>query len=132
LRFSGTEFMEKLAALVPPPRIHLIRFFGVLAPHSKLRSEIVPKKPDPIPESAPADGEAPEKPKKPKRYSWSELLARTFDIDTKICGDCGGEMKIIAAIMEAAAIRKILSHMGIPYKPPDISPSRIPTQLSFA
>jgi hypothetical protein len=28
------------------------------------------------------DGEATEKQKKPKRYSWSELLARTFDIQT--------------------------------------------------
>ena len=36
------EFMERLAALVPRPRLHLIRFHGVLAPNAKLRSEIVP------------------------------------------------------------------------------------------
>ena len=36
------EFMEKLAALVPRPRLHLIRFHGVLAPNAKLRSQIVP------------------------------------------------------------------------------------------
>ena len=34
---------EKLAALIPPPRIHLTRFFGCLAPHAKIRSQIVPK-----------------------------------------------------------------------------------------
>ena len=36
------EFMERLAALVPRPRLHLIRFHGVLAPNAKLRGKIVP------------------------------------------------------------------------------------------
>ena len=31
------EFMQRLAALVPRPRLHLIRFQGVLAPNAKLR-----------------------------------------------------------------------------------------------
>ena len=34
--------MERLAALVPRPRLHLIRFHGVLAPNAKLRDKIVP------------------------------------------------------------------------------------------
>jgi hypothetical protein len=33
---------QRLAALVPRPRLHLIRFHGVLAPHAKLRAAIVP------------------------------------------------------------------------------------------
>ena len=36
------EFMQHLAALVPRPRLHLIRFDGVLASNAKLRSEIIP------------------------------------------------------------------------------------------
>jgi hypothetical protein len=39
---SPLDFMQRLAALVPRPRLHLIRFHGVLAPHAKLRSEIIP------------------------------------------------------------------------------------------
>jgi hypothetical protein len=35
------EFMERMAALVPRLRLHLIRFHGVLAPNAKLRSKIV-------------------------------------------------------------------------------------------
>ena len=34
---SPLEFMQRLAALVPRPRLHLIRFHGVLAPGAKLR-----------------------------------------------------------------------------------------------
>jgi hypothetical protein len=39
---SPLEFMQRLAALVPRPRLHLIRFHGVLAPHAMLRAAIVP------------------------------------------------------------------------------------------
>jgi hypothetical protein len=39
---SPLEFMQRLAALVPRPRLHLIRFHGVLAPNAKLRPEIIP------------------------------------------------------------------------------------------
>jgi hypothetical protein len=133
LLFSGLEFIEKLAALVPPPRIHLTRFFGVLAPHAKLRSLIVPKKKEPQPLPTPATSDKThDQPKRSKRKSWAELLARVFAIDVKKCGHCGGELKIVAAIMEISAIRKILGHLGLPDKPPDIAPARLPAQMSFA
>jgi hypothetical protein len=35
------ELMAKLAALVPPPRYHLVRYHGVLAPSSKRRPALV-------------------------------------------------------------------------------------------
>jgi len=38
---SPLQFMQRLAALVLRPRLHLIRFHGVLAPHAKLRAAIV-------------------------------------------------------------------------------------------
>ncbi|MGH8583107.1 MAG: transposase [Gammaproteobacteria bacterium] len=39
---SPLEFIQRLAALVPRPRLHLIRFHGVLAPNATLRPEIIP------------------------------------------------------------------------------------------
>jgi hypothetical protein len=38
LVMSPLEFMQRLAALVPRPRLHLIRFRGVLIPNAKLRA----------------------------------------------------------------------------------------------
>ena len=38
LVMSALELMQLLAALVPRPRLHLIRFHGVLAPNAKLRA----------------------------------------------------------------------------------------------
>lgn len=46
---------KRLAALVPRPRLHLIRFNGVLAPNAKLPSLVVPQEP---PAQAPAATEA--------------------------------------------------------------------------
>ena len=43
------EFMERLAALVPRPRLHLIRFHGVLAPNAKLRSQSFPPRQSVLP-----------------------------------------------------------------------------------
>jgi hypothetical protein len=40
---SPLEFMQRLAALVPRPRLHLIRLRGVLAANAKLRALVVPQ-----------------------------------------------------------------------------------------
>ena len=40
--FSPQELMEKLAALVPPPRFHLVRYHGVLGPRARARRQVVP------------------------------------------------------------------------------------------
>src|SRR5262249_18245878 len=42
IRLSPLELLEKLAALVPLPRMHLVRYGGCLAPHSHLREAIIP------------------------------------------------------------------------------------------
>ncbi|MDZ4105950.1 MAG: hypothetical protein U1D41_07290 [Nitrosomonas sp.] len=40
------------------------------------------------------------------RISWARLLKRVFEIGIEHCPHCGGNMKIIAAILERAAITK--------------------------
>ena len=101
------EFMERLAALVPRPRLHLIRFHGVLAPNAKLRSEIIPSPPETATEPACDHAQG-----APARLSWARLLKRVFDIDIEHCPNCGGSLKIIAAIEDPPVIVKILSPSG--------------------
>ncbi len=45
IKMSPLEFMQRLAPLVLRPRLHLIRFHGVLAPNAGLRAAIVPGPP---------------------------------------------------------------------------------------
>lgn len=47
------EFMQRLAALVPSPRLQLIRFRGVLAPNAKLRALVVPQEAEAPTQSVP-------------------------------------------------------------------------------
>lgn len=59
LVMSPLGFMQCLAALVPRPRLHLIRFHGMLAPNARLRELVVPQEPDaPAQEAKPAECEA--------------------------------------------------------------------------
>jgi len=42
ITLSPLELLEKLAAIVPLPRVHLVRYAGCLAPHSQLRGASIP------------------------------------------------------------------------------------------
>ncbi len=49
----------------------------------------------------------------PVRLSWARLLKCVFELDLEHCPNCGGELKIIAAILEQPVIEKILTHLGL-------------------
>ena len=130
--FTPQEFIEKLVALIPPPRIHLTRFHGVLGPHHRLRAEVVPVQPKEEPKSDAEVNEAAKSekssPRDPRRLSWSELLKRVFQIDLTTCPDCGGTLKFIAAIVKRSVVEQILTHLGLPTVPPTFHPPRPPPQ----
>ena len=42
--FEPVDFMARLAALVPKPRVNLTRFHGVLAPNHRWRDLVIPAK----------------------------------------------------------------------------------------
>ncbi|HEX4998411.1 MAG TPA: transposase [Terriglobia bacterium] len=142
--FSPVELIEKLAALVPSPRAHLTRFHGVVGPAARWRPLIVPPKASASeqaiaadstteellkthPQSNPApDAEpSPDTPARRRRnYSWSELMKRVFAQDVLACPECGGRLRLIAAIHPPDTTRKILDHVGLPSRPPPIAPAR--------
>jgi hypothetical protein len=83
----------RLAASVPPPKVHLVRYAGVLGAASKLRAQVVPPL---LPSTAGVDvdatqnGAAPERPPAHRsRYRpWAELLKRSFAADVETCERC--------------------------------------------
>ena len=105
------EFMQRLAALVPRPRLHPIRLHGVLAPSSTssatLRAQAVPQEPEaPAQRAAPAECEVNCAHHRPARLSWTKLLKRVFDLDPEHCPHCGNELRIITAIAASAGDRE--------------------------
>lgn len=102
--FEPLDFISKLAALVPVPSVHLIRFHGLFAPNSKLRPYIVPK-------NNSLSKEIKGKSNKHTGMTWTERLKRTFKIDINICERCDGKAKVIACIYDPKVINKILTHL---------------------
>ncbi len=113
----------RLAASVPPPRLHTVRYAGVLAPASKLRPRIVPKPPattahDVEPGALPL----PPKPGGSRYRPWAELLKRCFSIDVLQCASCGGRMKLVALLTDLQQVRRFLPAIGEPPAPPPREP----------
>jgi len=123
------ELLEKLAALVPPPRLHLIRYHGVLAPQARDRALIVPG--PALTDGAEQDdpGHAPLT--AAQRLTWAVLLARVWQLEALVCPRCGGRMKLVAARTDGDAIRRYLTGVGLPADPPPIAPARPPPQQEF-
>jgi hypothetical protein len=125
IKLSPLELLEKLAALVPLPRVHLVRYGGCLAPHSKLRATIIPTPRQQSIEASAASRGAP-------RWTWAKLLKRVFDLDLATCPRCQrGTLRIIAAITHAQVIHKILRHLQRAPDPPRIAPAQC-AQAAFA
>jgi hypothetical protein len=130
--FTPLEFIEKLSALVPKPRIHLIRYAGAFARHAKIRPDVMVKARMGGVAAAPAEVDD-KQPPNDKSKSWARLLKKVFGIDVESCHSCGGKnVKIVAAIMERAVIVKILTHIGIPPDIPEVAAARAPPQATLA
>ncbi len=123
IKLSPLELLEKLAALVPLPRLHQVRYGGCLAPHSNLRAAIIPT---PRQQGV----EEPEGSTASPNWTWAQLLKRVFSIDMERCPVCQqGTLRIIAAITEVSVIQKILRHLKLAVGPPPIAPAH---QAAFA
>jgi len=116
---SPMELIEKLCAMVPPPRGHQVLYTGVFSSHSKWRNLVVrnPKarkgfNPETVDKT------------KVKNHRWAKLLMRIFKIDVGTCPKCGSEMKIGGSIQDQASIKRYLTHLGLPVDPPPIAPAR--------
>jgi hypothetical protein len=120
--FTPVEFLEKLAALVPRPRSHLVRFHGVLAPNAAWRRAVVP---DPAARAgAKRQSDSPPPKPRPSWIPWAELLRRVFAIDVLECDRCHGRRRVIAFIKDPETVLAILTNLGLPVTAPAIAPAR--------
>lgn len=124
------DFIARLAALVPKPRVNLTRYHGVLAPNHRYRGLVTPAKRGRGAKSisnvevrSPAESHA--------AMTWAQRLKRVFNIDIEVCGRCGGSVKVIACIEDQETIDRILAHLRqkeqeLPTRPLLVPPTRAP------
>jgi hypothetical protein len=130
--FEPVDFIARLAALVPKPRVNLTRYHGVLAPNHRWRGLVTPAKrgkgvkrmsSDDVRSHAERHG----------AMTWAQRLKRVFNIDIEVCGRCGGSVKVIACIEDQDVIDTILAHLrdkeqGTPTLPHLARPTRAPPE----
>jgi hypothetical protein len=125
IRLSPSEFIEKLVALVPPPYVHLSRYFGVLSSHSKWRRAIVLRpqvKKGFIAIAGSTD---------PVRLTWSRLLARVFAVDISVCPGCGSRIRpeSVELVDDPVLVARILLALGLYGRAPARAPPRTGVSL---
>jgi len=134
--FEPLELLEKLAALVPPPRVNVVRYHGVLAPAARHRARVVPSESAPTSENGSTHADCETKPSlgrhsepedslaapRTRNYSWAELMRRVFEVDVLECPACRGPMRVPAAIHPPEATRAILDCLSLPSRSPPVSP----------
>jgi len=124
-------------ALIPPPRMNMVRYHGAFAPNFKDRRFIVPKAMKPKP---PAEGSAETQAVdcapcvdlngRRERMRWADMLKRTFAVDVTVCPHCKGRLEQIAVIKDrvvAAAILKSLREESV-IRPLEIERARGPPE----
>ena len=132
MRLSALEFLDRLAKILPPPRIHRHRYHGVFAPNAPLRPLVTTRAQEdnalaadllgprlPLPETPSAQPPQPEKanpktpaapPARPSR--WAVLLARIYEVFPLICPSCQTPLTFIAFLAVRPESRPcLLSHM---------------------
>jgi hypothetical protein len=127
LRFEPLTLLERLASLTPRPRINVLIYHGLLAPHAAGRAAAVaygrPAAVDqphghavgapPAAEAVPAPPADPLPAMRPARWRWADLLQRVFSVEGLACPNCGGRMRVLATIDDPRVVRRILSHLGL-------------------
>ena len=142
LLLEPLDFLRRLAALIPAPYTHMIRYHGILANRSRWR-ELLPQPPahpsagDPLdaPASAakatgpPAAGQQATSCSTPPRrrrahLKWAQLLRRVFSLDALECPQCQAAMVVLAFISDPPVVSKILRHLKLPTTPPPLAAPR--------
>jgi hypothetical protein len=130
------QLLAKLAALVPPPKVHLVRYHGVFANRHRLRASVAPTPPTPAespphqlallaPDGRPAwtarvvedaDTEPASDVPRQRRLSWARLLARGFATDVTTC-PCGSRLRPLGAVLTPDDIATHLHGARAPPRP---------------
>ena len=130
--FEPVDFIARLAALVPKPRVNLTRYHGLLAPNHSCRGLVTPARRGKGIKSI-ANAEVRTAAERHAAMTWAQRLKRVFSIDIQVCGRCGGPVRVIASIENQDVIDQILNHLRqkeqeIPTRPLLVPPTRAPPE----
>ena len=138
------EFLERFAKLIPPARLHLVRYHGALAPRSPLRLAVTRSARDGlayegllagVPAGAvgaalAAVGRAAREALSATARSWAACLRKVFEAEALVCPGCAKEMILVAAINDDGRLRRLMKNLNLPAELPKTLPARSPPAFS--
>ena len=138
--WTGVEFVRRMAALIPSARKHAVRYYGALGPCSPLRRAVTAATKGRATSAELEAGYSTTLMARAKREagkaakaaasaalkSWAACVRKVFEVDPVLCVKCGGEMKLVAVILDDGELDRILAHQGWPTEFPKTKASRAP------
>lgn len=138
--FEPLAFRERLAALVPRPRAHLLTDLGVLAPAAQWggpdraaraggvarpgrRTSVLAR----LPRRA-----ARKPPHEDPEIDLGRAVAPRVAVDVLTCPDFSGARRLIATITEGLVGQRILDHLELSSSRPPMARARVPPRPEFA
>jgi len=144
------DLMKRLAELIPPPWMNMVRYYGALAPNAKIREQVVMlagpsealrlrlqqaaeemglEAESKLQETSKKDKNT--KAKKRASRAWAILMARIFEFLPLLCPRCSSPMKMVGFVVESESVRKVLVHLDLPTEAPMPYPPRAPPQTEM-
>ncbi len=134
--WPAVEFVGRVAALIPPPRKHVVRYYGALGPRSPLRAAVTAATRDRATNGELEAGYSVTLAAKTAREikraaaaagrAWAACLRKVFEVDPVRCVKCGGDMRLVAVILDDRKLERILAHQGWATEFPKTKASRAP------
>jgi len=116
--FEPAEFLARVIMHVPEPRRHLVRYYGAYSNVSRGKRRrqdkatigAGPRDSEHAPAARADRDQSPDA--RALRRSWAQLIKRVYEVDPLVCPSCGGEMRIIAFIIDHDVVDAILRHLA--------------------
>jgi len=127
-QWKPLDFLERFAKLIPPARLHLVRYHGALAPRSPLRPAVTRSARDglaceelvagvaagAVGAALAAAGRAAGEALGAAARSWAACLRRVFEVEALLCPGCAKEMTLVAFVNDDGELRRLMAHLNLP------------------
>ena len=128
---DGVTLLRRLAALIPPRRIHGVTYYGVFGSAHRLRRRVLPTPRAVDHDGAAQDEHAARPMSAATRLRWSALLERVFGAEVTSCPRCGDRLELLAFLTDPAVTAPILAHLDLATHAPALAAARAPPGLPF-
>ncbi len=139
LEWTPLALLKRLAPIIAPPRLNLVRYAGARGPRSRLRPmvraaarqeieyhELLEGVRVPVSRIAASMRKAAGKVSTAASRAWAACLKRVFEANPILCAGCGVQMVPVAASVADEELVRLLRHLDLPTEFPKTKPARSP------